>query len=382
MMKKIVISLLGVLLLIGCSSGKRLTVDTDIGFRDIHYLYPNERYLVRSGRGKTPQAATETARFEIAKYFESRISGKTLVRQWARNTKTRGHTIEDQLIELTNTIIVSSKREIPGIDIVKTEQVKLNIYEVWAVLEKSTYSGILRDRIQKIDKELDNRLSITYDSDILRARNLTQIIYDLILREQSREDIMLISPGLSINSRTDELHIVMSNLDNLIAEDLNIGLVFNGDMDKGIKSGMRKGIVDAGIRLKEYPDYTQAVDDKTDIIIMVDHTVTTYHEEKSGLRTISTIFDSIFSYILGFIVTTTKPEDYIVHWNSWILSLESFDSTTGKIIDTLVLNDKSSGKNDKQSHGRMVRKFLKSQVPAVSSWVHNVIFKPQDKNAL
>ena len=134
---------LAFLVLIGCLSVKALNIYAqDKMPEELQRRYTKDLYIVSSGYGDTSEDAAESARFEIAKYFEAKISGETLVKQWAKSKTKRGKTIEERLTEISNTIIIGASRDIPGIEIVSSKYVKKSkSYQTWAVLENiSLYS--------------------------------------------------------------------------------------------------------------------------------------------------------------------------------------------------------------------------------------------------
>ena len=320
--------------------------------KEVRRKYPEDRYIIRSGTGETSGQAAEAARFEIAKYFESKISGETLVRQWAQSTTSHGKTIEKRLAELSNTIIISASRDIPGIEIAATERDrKSKTYEAWAVLEKNMYASILKERIEKIDRNVDARLNRPLDSDITHVRVLSGVISDLVLREQSTQDFFLLDTDSTVTSRDRLLYAVMTSLDSLIAEAFDVGIVFTGDVKDNVSVGVVKGIVDAGIRIKKFPDMSTAADDGSDLVMSVEHEVSP---------------------------KTTSFRERVFHNVDWVLSVKAEDPSTGEIIDAFVQNDKVAGaQNESQAEDRMVKKILESQVPLITSWVYKVIFKPE-----
>ena len=127
--------------------------------KKVREKYPEDKYIIRSGTGETSGQSIEAARFEIAKFFESKISGETFVRQWAQSTTSQGKSNEDHLTEFTNTIIVGASRDIPGIEIAATEyEKKSKTYVSWAVLEKDRYTTVLRERIRETESTVNTRL--------------------------------------------------------------------------------------------------------------------------------------------------------------------------------------------------------------------------------
>jgi len=319
--------------------------------REIRKRFPEERFIIRSGTGETPEAAAESARFEIAKFFEARISGETLVRQWARSRTTRGKTVEDHLTELSNTVIVGASRNIPGIDIVKTDlDKKKKTYTAWAVLDKNNYRSVLAERIGNVDRDVSDKLSRRADSDITALRTLTDVMRSLVERRRYRMDLLLLDPGAAVEPKDVLLNSVMTSIDSLVTEAFDVGIVFLGEVKNDVKSGIVGGIVDAGIRLKEYSDVSECAGAGADLVMIVEHTVSP---------------------------KTASFRNRVFHNMDWVLSVKAADPSTGKVIDALVLNGKIAGaQNESQAEDRMVKKILTSHVPRISSWVYELIFSP------
>ncbi len=347
---------LGFLIFILCITGKSLIVYTQDNLpREISSKYSEDFYIVCSGSGDTSESAAESARFEIAKYFESKISGELLVTQWAKSQSARGKTIEDRFTEFSNKIMISASREIPGIEIALTKyNKKSKTYEAWAALDKNKYSLYLRDRVENIDNLVNHRLANLGGDDLNHIRIYSRVMSDLLLREQSRQDLSLLNFGLGLDSNQIVLHGVMTSLDSLIAEAFDVGLIFDGEVNSSIRSGIIKGINDAGIRVREYPDFSAAVDNGIDLLISVEHNVTS--------RTTS---------------TTINKREFTFHFAGWVLSVKAMDPDTQKVINTFVQRDETSGSYEDQAFERMVNKILQVQVTAVSNWVYESIFKPE-----
>jgi len=354
-MKSAVLSSFLALTLLGCSAGERAAVDSrGFGANEITVRYPSGLYIVRSGRGGSPEEAAEAARFEIVKYFESRISGETRIRQWAKGETKRGKLIEQRLTEVSNSVSVSGEREIQGIDIVATKRVgNTGLYEAWAVLSRSTYAEILLDRIGKMDGEIDSRLKSAPDGDLAEIRNLARIARLLVERGRMVQDLKLVSSAAAVRPRDGELAAVLSSIDSLVTYALEVRIVFTGDMDAAVESSIVKGITDSGIRVKKYRDTSSAAGDSVDLILSVSHSVTA---RKS--------------------TTTIDSEKHELHWSEWTLTLKAVDPATGGIIDALVLSDRTGGRDGEQAHSRMVYRIEKTQVPAVSAWIYDLVFKP------
>ena len=277
--------------------------------------------------------------------------------EWAQSKSSRGKTLESHLTELSNTVIVSASRDIPGIEIASTKRNRrAKNYEAWAVLEKSKYAAVLSERIQKIDRNVDGRLAKPQNSDLSLLRVYTGVISELVLREQSMQDLFLLDSGTAIEHRDRLLNAVMTSLDSLISGGFDVGIVFTGEVKNNVKSGIISGIVNAGIRLKEYPDAKSSADSGSDLVMLVEHNVS--HK------------------IAKFRTSERTREFYNV---DWVLSVKAAVPSTGKVIDVLVQNDKLAGaQSESQAEDRMVKEILESEVPVITSWVYKVIFKPDE----
>ena len=150
--------------------------------KELRGKYAEDLYIVRYGHGDTSESAAESARFEIAKFFESAISGTTYVIQKAGSKTILGKTIEKQSTEISNKIIISASREIPGIEIVLTEyDKKSKTYEAWAALDKNKHSLILRERINNIpDLTVTNLINELIE---YRYFGRNELDFDVVKRE-------------------------------------------------------------------------------------------------------------------------------------------------------------------------------------------------------
>lgn len=322
---------------------------------DVLKKYPESRFIVRSAGGESPEQAAEAARLEISKFFEAKISGESLVQEWARSSTVRGKTTQAQMTELSNTIVVGSSRDIPGIEIVASQEDKgAGRFEAWAALDRAKYAQVLLERVQSSDSAVDLRLNRSGEGDLRRVASLAKCMKDLAAREKDRGDLGLL--GQTVESRGTLLRQVMSSLDSLIGGALDVGLVFEGNPDEKVKSALLKGIVDAGIRVKSQPDLSSAAGAGADLVMAVGHQITTR-------KTSSTV----------------AGKEYVFHWAEWMLSVKAVDPATGQVVDTAVFNDKVSGGSEEQARERMVGRVLQAQVPKVSSWVYGVIFKADEK---
>jgi len=320
---------------------------------EIREKYPDDRYIVRSGTGETPEQAANSARAEIARFFESKISGETLVNQWAKSTIVGNDMKETRMTEVTNSVVVGTSREIPGIEIVESKENRdVKAYVAWAVLEKAGYANILRERVEQVDRNVGDRLADPGDTDLRQLNTYTKVMKDLILREQYRQDMMLLGGGPSFDPRDGLLNTVMTTLDSIVADAFDVAVVFEGDVENRVRSGLVDAIVAAGIRLKEYSDIASAASAGADMAMIVEHTPS---------------------------IREASFRNRTFHHAEWVLSVRAVVPSTGEVVDSLVLEGKKAGAaNEAQARQRMISDILGQQVPQVTKWVYSIIFTPDE----
>lgn len=320
---------------------------------EIRDNYSGDLYLVRMGSAEVANQAAEAARFEIASYFEVKVSGERLVKQWYKSGTARGKMIEDNLSELTNTIIISAERDIPGIDIPLTRRnEEQKLYEAWAVLDKASYGRVLADRITAIDENAQRMYSRTDISDYDRIGNLKRIVGDLVLREKYKDDLTLLGMTGLIPVCPVDPPSVMEALDRLIADEFTVGIVCAEDVVQEVRSAIVKGAVDAGIRVKEYADLDTAKAENADVALNVSHSVS---------------------------INTTSYNNFQFHNASWVLSLSLIEPETVKVIKSFVLEGKKAGaQNDNQARERMISEIITTQIQPITEFVYAAIFQPDD----
>ena len=150
---------------------------------------------------------------------------------------------------------------------------------------------------------------------------------------------------------------MITSIDSLVSGAFDVGLVFEGEVDSKIRSGLTKAVVDAGIRVKEYREFTAATGAGTDLVISVKHDATPNTRKQ--------------------IVGSREFEFFSV---SWVLSVNAYDPKTTEVIKTIVQkeNIQNVGGGEIKAQEDMVRKILQDQVPAVTSWVYRLIFQPAE----
>lgn len=341
-------------------SGNRKSVRSGANAVDTFQMrYPSDFYIVRTGHGETPEEAAENARFEIVKFFESRISGETTLVQTAKSAITRGKLLEDRLTELTSTVSITGARDIPGIEIVPTEKPdSRGIYEARAVLSKQDYASYLGDKIAGLDASIDHRLQETgaSDDDLANARALATTAREIAERETYRRDQALVAGQSAKASREALFAQVTASLDSLIANALDVGVVFSDQVDAKIRPGIVKGLTDAGIRIREFGGMSAASTGGSDLIVSVAVTATPRTTE-----------------------TTIGNRKETLFWSDWILSLTAVDPESKQVIDTVVLSDRISGRDAAQANDRMVRRIMDTQTPAIAAWIYEVVFAGNKK---
>ena len=356
-MKSMIVYMILLAFAAGCGSAKQGTVPSAAsGANEIAARYPSELYIVRSGRGETPEEARDKARFEIVTFFESRITGETILRQHAESTIRRGRLTEKILTDLSRSVTVSGEREIPGIEIIDGgKRGEGGLYEAWAVLSKRDYAAVLGDRIAAIDSQVDDTLGRTFNSDLEAVRGLSRAVRNIVKREEVRQDLTVLTGSGTLPSRGALLATIAASVDSIIANALDIGIITGSGISETTKPGIMAGLTEAGIRVKDYNEMSGAVRDGVDMIVSTDM--------KSSSRTME---------------TTVSSQTVTLYWSEWVLSLTALDPATREVIDTVVLSDKASGRDPNQSRSRMETRILDTQVPTITGWIYKIIYQVEE----
>jgi len=316
--------------------------------------YPPERFIVRTGTGPTTEAASDAARFEIAAFFESGIAGETVVSQWARSESSGGTLSEERMTVLSGTVSVAAGRDIPGIEIVRTERLEgSRDYRAWAALDRLRHAAFLGERIANLDEAVDSKRSAAYDDDLRAAAGLASILRDLNARERDRRDLAVVSSGMAPPTREPLMLAVLTSLDSLVTNALDVGLVFGPEMREDVKALIASGIADEGIRIVEYSDTMTGVNSGADLVVTVSM-------ESGVTETANTIS--------GREVTLQRVD--------WSMTMQAFDPGTFDIADTLVLRDRASGLDEKQAFDMMAAQVSNRHLRTISSWIYSVVFGP------
>ncbi len=341
--------LISVMLFASCAGkGPKAPSNNEV---DLKSRFPEGLYVLRMGSGQTAESASDAARFEIAKFFESSIEGNTTVRQWGRSETRRGKVITGQVTEIAGEIAVASKRDIPGIEIASLRKMPDGDYEAWAALSKTNYAAHVRERIDAIDARVAELGAARPVSDIDAARKLAKSAAFLLDREKVRADLVSINRVQSVSSSGERYAAVMTSLDSVLTRRLELGVVADPVMGESLSEGLATIITDAGFRTKRYDGISEAVREKADLIIRIGASIS---------ERITT--------------TTVQSKEKTLYWNDWVLTLNAIDPLTRDSAAATMLNGKSSGLDPDQARSRMEYAILNGKSDALAAWIYDLIF--------
>jgi hypothetical protein len=147
----------------------------------------------------------------------------------------------------------------------------------------------------------------------------------------------------------------MSGLDSLIADAFDVGLIFEGDINGAVRSGIIKGITDAGIRVKEYPSRYTAIDEGNDLLLTVENAVNPQVRSRKF-----------------------NNKEFTFYFVNWTLGMKAIDPATEEVISTWIGKGETNGSYEDQAIERMISNIMGKQVPELSNWVYQAIFKPEE----
>ena len=333
----------GTVVIISASCGGGKAVMRNPGTMVIE-RYPDALYLVREGTGSSRDEAENAARFEIARFFESRISGESIVRRWAKSVIAGGKTRERFATELTRVITVAAERDIPGIVIADAAR-SGDTWRAWAVLDRAAYHQTLDERLTALDREIIDRLALPRGSDLAYAKTLGRSLAALTERERLRGDLSVLGFGLVPPSRSEQASELLVELERLLSDSFVIALKGNS-AGTGRTGGTLAGALSAaGFRVG------QTTTDDADMVLSwgIESTVS-QRPLKIGDDTVELVRID------------------------WDLDLTAAEPGKSMQLGSVSFHDTVTGNDETQAQRLMNARIGSDQARKTASWVYELVF--------
>lgn len=291
--------------------------------------YPKQKFLTGVGSGNTRNEAEKDARAELARIFHADIDSK--VDTYRKYFQSSVETGSDEFT-LHNLTTISARQAIEGSEIVEIYRPPHGVqFFALAVLERAKSGRILRDKIFKLDAEielLESKAEASQEK-LSQLRYFKRAVPKFALRDAFESQLRIVDlagGGIETHANFEE---VKSRIDKILAEDVSIAVNVSGQRADDLRSSILKELTSFGLPTSKGATTDKPVDLKLDI-------------------------QSKYS------VTQRKPEFFDV---SWAVSSKLIDNS-GKELSTKV-HEVTGGYVDKTQAERLSYDELSSKVSAV-----------------
>jgi len=217
--------------------------------------YPPSRYLTGVGYDADRKVSEDKARAEIAKIFVSEINSRTRSYQDYLQTSSSGDSDLEETFSIQEITDVSTKKVLSGVRIADLYQDSGpgNLYYALAVLDRQQSATILRDRILKLDGEIEMLFDRALgEGDLLtKIKHLKQSIGKHAVREAYDAELRIVSrSGRGISS---PIHFteIKSQLDAILLRDFLIGVSVSGSRADEVQDALVQGLNQEGFSVSE-----------------------------------------------------------------------------------------------------------------------------------
>jgi hypothetical protein len=212
--------------------------------------FPQDKYLIGIGIGKTEEQARNNARAEIAKVFTSHVQSETkdYIESFKKisKKKTEIYGIEN----IKDTTKITTDKIIAGIIIEEFYKEKDTFYAL-ALLDKIKHTNILSEQISNFDTEILNLLKEGKESlnKIKKIKAYKRAQNKYIERNLLNTELKIVNPvGIGLDPSYNPIEIT-SNLEKAL-DDLIIFIKVEGENIENIKKTIESSFTKLGFKLQ------------------------------------------------------------------------------------------------------------------------------------
>jgi hypothetical protein len=217
--------------------------------------YPSSQYLTGVGYDADRKTSEDKARAEIAKIFVSEITSRTKSYQDYLQISSGGTSDLEEAFSIQEITDVSTKKVLSGVRIAQVYQEPgpRELYYALAVLDRDQSAAILRERIMKLDREIEVLVETARaEKDLLpKIKHLKQSIGKHAMREAYNTELRIVSQaGRGITSPVHFTEI-KSELEAILLRDFLIGVSVTGNRADEVQAALVQGLNQEGFSISE-----------------------------------------------------------------------------------------------------------------------------------
>jgi hypothetical protein len=217
--------------------------------------YPESHYLTGVGYDADRKTSEDKARAEIAKIFVSEINSRTRSYQDYLQTSSGGDSDLEETFSIQEITDVSTKKVLSGVRIADLYQDSGpgNLYYALAVLDRQQSATILRDRILKLDGEIEMLFNRALgEGDLLtKIKHLKQSIGKHAVREAYDAELRIVNPAGRGISRSVQFAEIKSQLEAILLREFTIGVSVSGTRADEVQDALTQGLNQEGFSVSE-----------------------------------------------------------------------------------------------------------------------------------
>ncbi|MBI2191546.1 MAG: LPP20 family lipoprotein [Planctomycetes bacterium] len=203
--------------------------------------YPSARYLSAVGTGASRAMAEENARAELARIFRSEIDSRTRTYEKYLQASSGAKTRSSEEISQENLTVISTRKVIEGSEIAEVyRQKQPEAHYALAILDRSRSAEMLKDRLDRLDSEIESLLKEAHGiTDKLdRLRTLHRSVPKFALRDAYDTELRIVSAEGGGRASPHRFADVQAELDQLLFQDLSIAVRVKGHGSEELRASL------------------------------------------------------------------------------------------------------------------------------------------------
>ena len=205
--------------------------------------YPKAEFLVAVGSGPSRKIAGKDARAEMARIFKANVDSRVRTYRKYFQVRGSGENADADEFSLNNLTTVSTNFVLEGSEIAEVHRQKEpEEFYALAVLDRAKTGRILRDRILRLDDEIETVLGKASGSqeNLAKLRYLKRSLPKFVMRDALESQLRIVDrAGGGVLGRANGEE-VKSQVDKLLSKEVAIGVKVTGSGSGEIRASVLK----------------------------------------------------------------------------------------------------------------------------------------------
>ena len=245
-MKRTLLLLLGMIVLISCSTGMPDWYDNREDY------YPTDKYIVAEGWGQTPERAIENATINMARIFNVKVSvEENILKRYASISNMKD--FEEYYTEFSEETakLISDQHLVNIMYLEPAYDKKSRSYFTISYIERSKTARILMDRIKREQENIDHyvRMALSSGDPLETYHYYASAWLTSAKNKMMQEQLDVIIPGSGI--KPVYTYAELETLKNKAAKNIQFKIDVKGDSNDRVKQALRTVVNKTGFTVVE-----------------------------------------------------------------------------------------------------------------------------------